>query len=185
MPVLFTWMCVVFFITREMFESSCFLKLYKMEYRTGSFHIHWAFQFETYVFTAGNTFLLYTVFYPLFSLFLSLSGISVNWVLKFFVWSSAFWFTTGFPYSLMVPFFGSIFLDVLEDASEISFFCFLYCMSYVAFSWFRLFLFGWFLLFCCWDLIIYFPVAVLLFFFLSSVWWPEILCWYFTMIELD
>lgn len=57
-----------------------------------------------------------------------------------------FLYTTGFSYSLMIPFFGNIFLDVPEDISEISFSVFFYCMSYIASSRFRLFcLCG----FCC------------------------------------
>lgn len=87
----------LFFITIESFVF-CFRKLSMIECRTGSFHVYWAISFWRYVsLLLGNIFILFNfiIFYPLFSP-LYLSGISINWMFHFFVWSSASHFFPAF-----------------------------------------------------------------------------------------
>lgn len=124
------------------------------------------FQFEDLCLLLRNFFIIsnFIIFYPLFST-LSLSGISIYCI--FFVWSSAYYFSSAslsfdlqqLSYSLMVPFFGSILLYVPEDTSEISFLVFFYSMSYVCFFRVQVILFGCFLSLLYSVLIIHFPVA--------------------------
>lgn len=163
------------FCHRRNIWKCCFLKLYRTEYRIGFFYILWALSVRRSVcLLLGITFLLKFCDFFLSSSSLSLSGISLNWMLDLFGWSSAsFNFQQVFLIPWWLPFWGKIFMF----PRKISYFSLFLCLSLSLFGLFpELCMFASlglksFRFCCCFAVQSWSFIFLLLFFYIAVFYW--------------